>query len=361
METQRLLFLAVLLLSSSQTEAEVVQSVSDCAQFFLNGTPPEIPGVLEGGRILNQNRYKSICQTYENNQTFFTLYDATNKIPVFSAYKYTGEEPGTRRPNISWMIEPQLENSKNMVTSGVYENQASDDDYRNNGRYDRGHLFPSSYGFTQRDKNSTFTLTNAVPQAPTFNNGSWNKMENCIKCVMSKYCINRNNRTDGSLVTGAEPGTQLMNNKINIPSVMWSAFCCYSSSENKWLASAHWGDNVPDTPVGKYMETKTLYELQLRFSRKNTTFQVFPQSQCPLNTTVTEFYPGVNAKRNNCNCFFASTTTAPPTAPVTSTASDSTHESASINQAVRAVYQKYQKLIGYYKRLSQYLNKYRSR
>lgn len=60
METQRLLFLAGLLLSSSQTEADVVNSVSDCAQFFLSGNPPQIQGVLKEKNILDQNRYKPI-------------------------------------------------------------------------------------------------------------------------------------------------------------------------------------------------------------------------------------------------------------------------------------------------------------
>uniref|UniRef100_A0A3Q3ITL3 Uncharacterized protein n=1 Tax=Monopterus albus TaxID=43700 RepID=A0A3Q3ITL3_MONAL len=88
--------LLLLLLSITPTGAEVVQSISNCDQFFLGQTPPEIPGIL----------VDVICQTYENEKRFVTLYDTENKIPVFSAYKYEGDDG--RRPNTTWMIEPQV-------------------------------------------------------------------------------------------------------------------------------------------------------------------------------------------------------------------------------------------------------------
>ncbi|GLD68102.1 uncharacterized protein AKAME5_001942100 [Lates japonicus] len=94
------------LLSVLPTISEVVKSMSDCDQFLLEGIPPQVPGILEGGKILNQNRYKSICQTYNNTRKFVTLYDINNKIPVFSANKYRGEEE-RRRPRNIWKIEPQ--------------------------------------------------------------------------------------------------------------------------------------------------------------------------------------------------------------------------------------------------------------
>lgn len=98
---------ALLLLLSVHTFAEVVKSMSDCSHFFLNKTPPHIPGILEDGKILNQNRHKPICQTYKNQRRFLTLYDVQNKIPVFSAYKFVGDLP-VKRPKANWMIEPQV-------------------------------------------------------------------------------------------------------------------------------------------------------------------------------------------------------------------------------------------------------------
>ena len=99
-------FAALLLLSIIPTTAEVVGLMSNCTGFLLQETPPRVPGILEEGNILNQNRYKPICQTLKNLRSFVTLYDTDNRIPVFSAAKYKGSTPG--RPKQPWKIEPQV-------------------------------------------------------------------------------------------------------------------------------------------------------------------------------------------------------------------------------------------------------------
>ncbi|KAF3837424.1 hypothetical protein F7725_004888 [Dissostichus mawsoni] len=226
----------LLLLSVVPTGSEVVGSMSECAEFLLNETPPNVPGILEEGNILDQNRYKPICQTFGGIRRYVTLYDTKNKIPVFSASRYIGTN--SKRPeNEDWKIEPQLEdihgneNMRKDVEGKTYNNQAVNSDYTNQG-FDRGHLFPSSYASTEDDKKSTFTLTNIVPQNGPFNKGRWNKMESCIKCVLDEYCINNNDIKEGFLVIGAQPGNNIISNKINVPSMLWSAFCCYSKSRN---------------------------------------------------------------------------------------------------------------------------------
>ncbi len=65
-----------------------------------------IPSILNNSVSQDNNRYKLICQKYQNAYKFATLYDTTNKIPVFSAYIYTGSYRG--RPHILWKIEPQV-------------------------------------------------------------------------------------------------------------------------------------------------------------------------------------------------------------------------------------------------------------
>lgn len=85
----------------------MVGSVSDCEEFFLEGSPPEIPGILESGTVTTGERYKVICQLFNNKRRFVTLYDINNKIPVFSAYVYRGQNV-RGRPKIKWMIEPQV-------------------------------------------------------------------------------------------------------------------------------------------------------------------------------------------------------------------------------------------------------------
>lgn len=192
----------------------------------------------------------------------------------------------------------------------TYDHQAVDTDFRSNGTFDRGHIFPSSHAFTRDDKLATFTLTNIVPQASTFNQGSWNRMERCVKCVMDKYCNSSSGATEGFVVTGAQPSSDnILNNRVNIPSLLWSAFCCYSSNTDTWIAGAHWGDNVPDDSKDKYLQTKTLSDLHNKLRTADSEFNVFPGTRCPLHETVTEFYPDIK----NCFCQPSTSTFANPT------------------------------------------------
>ncbi len=108
---------ALLVLSIDPTAAEVVESMSDCAEFLLNKTPPHVPRILEGGNILNPERYKPICQTLNYKRHFVTLYDTENKIPVFSAYKYKGDDGSKRPGRPRWNIEPQVCSKTNKRTN----------------------------------------------------------------------------------------------------------------------------------------------------------------------------------------------------------------------------------------------------
>ncbi|XP_073677587.1 endonuclease domain-containing 1 protein-like [Garra rufa] len=208
---------------------EVVDSFNTCNGFFLNGQPPVIPGILKNSVSQDNNRYKLICQKYKNAYRFATLYDTVNKIPVFSAYKYTGKGV-FKRPKVEWMIE----------------SQAISKDYRNNNvNVSRGHLFPCSHAADVCSAKSTFTLTNTVPQKKSFNEGSWSQMEDETKNIMNN-CKNEMNKVSVHVLTGAIPGKDKLNRKVNIPSHMWMAFCCYKSIENKWVSKAYWAPNIEE-------------------------------------------------------------------------------------------------------------------
>ena len=97
--------LILLLVSMDPTATDVVDKVSQCAEFFLENHLPYIKDVLEKGEIQDQNRYKAICQTY-GTKKFMTLYDTEKKIPRFSAYKYTGYVKLT--PKKVWLLEPEV-------------------------------------------------------------------------------------------------------------------------------------------------------------------------------------------------------------------------------------------------------------
>uniref|UniRef100_A0A674AN97 DNA/RNA non-specific endonuclease domain-containing protein n=1 Tax=Salmo trutta TaxID=8032 RepID=A0A674AN97_SALTR len=267
-----------------------------CQEFFMNGTTPNLPGVLVGGTVQKQKRYKLICQLFNNIYRFATLYDTTNRIPVFSAYTFTGNTKG--RPNDPWMIEPQLEDIdiKEMKTQGDkkvkelnnnidirVDHQAVDADYKNNRLgLDRGHLFPCSYAPDDAAKRSTFTLTNAVPQASSFNNGSWNDMECRVRKSLEINCKN-NNKTEAYVVTGAVPSfNNKLKERVNIPSHLWTAFCCYNSEKDKWIAGAHWGENKKE-PEKKVLDPITLAKLYEKLLKEHYhgdgVVEVFPD-QC---------------------------------------------------------------------------------
>lgn len=99
---------AFLFLFIVPTVTEVVDKMSDCGQFLLENTSPQVPGILEGGSILKPKRYKPICQTFDNKRRFVTLYDTENRIPVFSAYKYRGKHQDGKGRRPPWKIEPQV-------------------------------------------------------------------------------------------------------------------------------------------------------------------------------------------------------------------------------------------------------------
>lgn len=146
-KTWCLLLLAALLpLSIVPTVAEVVKSMSDCKEFLLQQTPPRVPGILEGGNILKQNRYKPICQTFNNSRSFVTLYDTQNKIAVFSACKYKGYL--LYRPTSIWKMEPQVGFLKttfnsNIVSSGEYHIHSSR--FRTTSKFLTCHIFHNSH------------------------------------------------------------------------------------------------------------------------------------------------------------------------------------------------------------------------
>ncbi|XP_016121015.1 endonuclease domain-containing 1 protein-like [Sinocyclocheilus grahami] len=227
-----------------------LDSFSSCLDSFSNEKPPVIHDILENSVSKDQNRYKLICQEYKGRIFFATLYDTGNKIPIFSAYKYTGKGAFTR-PKINFRSESKLNNQQ----------QAQDNDYKNNNiRMSRGHLFPSSHAADLETASSTFTLTNAVPQEESFNNGIWNIKEETFQKNMNENCLSNNNKVVAHVLTGAIPGTEKMKEKVNIPSHMWMAFCCYNKKKDSWVSQAYCATNEANSKAD--LTTESLSELQ---------------------------------------------------------------------------------------------------
>ncbi|XDV33830.1 hypothetical protein PO909_004098 [Leuciscus waleckii] len=260
----RLFVVSILLLSGFPfIMTKVVDSFSTCSEFFFDGQPPKISGILENSVSLDNNRYKIICQQYKNAYRFATFYDTTKKIPVFSAYKYTDHYNG--RPHLPWMIEPELEHIDGEMREPCV-NQAFLGDSWTQKEFNRGHLFPNGHAADQNTAESTFTLTNTVPQFETFNNGSWLRMEENVRDYMHSHCRDKDNINNilAYVLTGAVPGKRApLNKRVNIPSHMWTVFCCYNSGDRKWVSQAHWAENIDESKdPDKTIRAKTLEKLQ---------------------------------------------------------------------------------------------------
>ncbi|XP_051949450.1 endonuclease domain-containing 1 protein-like [Xyrauchen texanus] len=250
---------AVLMLIFQCAVSDVVKDFDKCSNFFSDNQPPEIPGVLVDSKSADQNRYKFICQGAKDKYTFATFYDTESRIPVFSAYRYSGKGNFNRdQAKKPWSTEPQLDNNK----------QAADDDYKNNKlNVNRGHLFPVCHAKDLDTAKSTFTLTNAVPQKESFNGGSWAHMEGCTMGLMETNCRDNNDQVSAYVLTGAVPAKNplpqdMLNKRVNIPSMMWTAFCCYNNEKQSWFSAAHWAKNVDEDVNQKMILTVSLKNLQ---------------------------------------------------------------------------------------------------
>ncbi|KAK7139495.1 hypothetical protein R3I93_016587 [Phoxinus phoxinus] len=232
----------LLLLGFPFIMTKVVKSFSECSQFFFNGQPPVIPGVLESSVSKD---YVLICQKYMKEYRFATLYDTANKIPIFSAYKFTGIKTG--RPDVPWKIERQLEPSGNEMKV-PFVSQASNSEYKGLEKLNRGHLFPNCHAADDHTAASTFTLTNVVPQRISFNSGTWGTMETIVKDFMIKHCRDKDdiNKVLAYVLTGAVPGNNKLKERVNIPSHMWTVFCCYHKTKKSFISNAHWAENKDD-------------------------------------------------------------------------------------------------------------------
>ncbi|XP_078345590.1 endonuclease domain-containing 1 protein-like [Oculina patagonica] len=248
-------------------KSEVGNDFSKCNQFFYKGIPPKLQ------RHFAQPP-KNICQVYQNQyHDFATLYSTSLRIPLYSAYTLPdpcqGPQPNRRS---LWFIEPQgrflyqlsdTMGQRNIQTAGHAQQrmkvvQAINEDYENTG-YDRGHLNPNFYQCND-SRTATFTLTNAVPQDPCFNQQSWKKMEEVSMDTLRQNCVGalryfvtgvvktRTRIPNEEHKTQENPNRDL--NRVTVPSHMWTAACCYDpTNQGNGFSFAYIGKNAPDSIV----------------------------------------------------------------------------------------------------------------
>uniref|UniRef100_A0A8D2PCR4 ENDD1 protein n=1 Tax=Zosterops lateralis melanops TaxID=1220523 RepID=A0A8D2PCR4_ZOSLA len=234
--------------------------------------------------VLKPQNAAYICQRYSNSYHFATLYDRAMRIPVYSAYKY---QPGSvQRPDTWSFVEPQLISNNNLkemerewvlignqniTIDQINASQAVLEDYEKAIFWDRGSLSPSGHHDGRGSKTATFTLTNTVPQDINLYTDQWYKYESEIMSKYSKDC------TTTYVITGAVPGNSyISDNRVNIPSHIWSAACCLNGTEpmKAWgIIFENTNSDANTTHLGELEE-----KLSTRYSRGNV--NLF-DSACP--------------------------------------------------------------------------------
>ncbi|XP_056126171.1 endonuclease domain-containing 1 protein [Rhinichthys klamathensis goyatoka] len=258
----------VFLLLPLFTLSEVVDDFSKCNQFFFNFKPPIFTPA-------NGNKVQHICQCLWNDKKepiflYATLYSTTWKIPVYSAYVFGS-------PNIgrcdAWYIEPQLDGKTKpncMQPKGyvrtIGTNQALKSDYEDSG-FDKGHLYPVLHTNNHLSMLATSTLTNAAPQDPDFNQGSWLQHERAvIKDLQS--C------DKAYVVTGVVPDLdhEKIYDKITVSKYYWRATYCQKGNQLDVLKGYYGPDNN-----GKVQQI-TIEELEewLKKLKEPITIKIFP-------------------------------------------------------------------------------------
>ncbi|KAF6737908.1 Endonuclease domain-containing 1 protein [Oryzias melastigma] len=248
--------ITVCILWTFHTRAEVVSSFQSCPQFFYRGREPE-------GFDQNATR---ICQkmTADGQFSFATLYSASHRVPVFSAYTFHYHcevSPEQRRSGGSF-IEPQLsdptypvymDEERNHNLESIKARQAITEDYSESS-YDRGHLKPSSFQ-CNKGHSATSTLTNSAPMDPTFSRVSWRRWEHLVRVILESQSPSGT----AYLVTGTVLGnTQILKqvssrrteedlNRVTVPSHVWTAVCyVHPTDPEESFSFGVFGENKAD-------------------------------------------------------------------------------------------------------------------
>uniref|UniRef100_A0A8V5FT10 Uncharacterized protein n=1 Tax=Melopsittacus undulatus TaxID=13146 RepID=A0A8V5FT10_MELUD len=171
-----------------------------------------------------------ICQQYNKEPRFATLYSTKDKIPLYSAFKYT---KAAQSEEESWLVEPQIDDPENDLQEMVHEadiagtvanlgaNQALTSDYVDSG-YERGLLNPSL--LNEEDfQMATYTLTNAVPLSPSVSK-SWHRdIGKVVEEGLVPHCSKKDHLY---LLAGAIPSRAQVKGKLSVPETLWLAACC---------------------------------------------------------------------------------------------------------------------------------------
>ncbi|XP_053551309.1 endonuclease domain-containing 1 protein [Bombina bombina] len=248
-------FILLLISLANAALAKVSVGFNDCRGFFYASTPPQ-------GFESISSQMTPICQMYEgyNNPFFASLYHKQNRYGLYSAY-ILATRPGdvvgadqtfrlepqlvdTRLPS-TIMLQPATETAiRNLGLSGVAGDlirnvQAVNSDYTGSN-YHKGHLNPNADHPDGPAQKVTYTLTNVAPMYGALNSGAWRNNEMRVRNIAAS-CSKMH------VITGVVPGNNWISvngvQRINIPSHVWSAYCCLDNNSRPIKAEGSLASN----------------------------------------------------------------------------------------------------------------------
>ncbi|KAK6481203.1 hypothetical protein HHUSO_G17402 [Huso huso] len=251
-------------------DAEVVEDFETCNQFFYKNIEPT---------GLDPN-YVRICQKYNDKYDFATLYSTDKRIPIYSAYQFNFDPcESTARPQ-TWFIEPQLsgEEEENMIHPGqnknAYKERQAISDFYVHTDFNCSQLNPSEYQ-CNKERMTTFTLTNAVPLDQCFNRVQWQKYKDWVKSLLMPFA----GKGTAYFVTGVVPSGKLIPEKelhtenmvwdfnmVAVPSHVWTALCFDAVDPEDSFSIAYMGENLPHGTIESFTVERLVKRLNKHYN-----------------------------------------------------------------------------------------------
>jgi hypothetical protein len=191
----------LLILALVATVAYASVGFSNCTSNLLNGYVPHQPtGAVQ------------VCR----EGAIAISYDTVMINPAWSAYYITAQEcDQTITGRLSFYQDPDLK------ALGV--TQASVDSEVFSDAWNRGHVAPSQImSYSKVAKKAAYTMANIAPQAATFNQQPWNRLEGYV------YNFIKTKRRNLYTVTGVaykNRANPIRNYTIAVPDYYWKVLC----------------------------------------------------------------------------------------------------------------------------------------
>ena len=139
------------------------------------------------------------------NNHMVISYSRDRAIPNWVAWRVTRADLGALEREDSFRPDDRLPRGWTRVTPS---------DYTGSG-YDRGHVAPNADRYSSREAaDSTFLMTNILPQTGDLNRGPWQKLEAYLRTLVTRG-------SDVYIIAGAYGEKGKIKNKVTIPTNTW--------------------------------------------------------------------------------------------------------------------------------------------